>query len=192
MAGPDTPARRPRPGKGSKGGPSLRYWGQSLRDETRRFCWFRRAGVPAGLVLRKRLVPVPPTPTSLTSLTSLNLSFNKIGDAGAKAIVRLTGLASLKLSGNQIGDAGASTILDAWFDPATADRRRVLDLHDNGDLGGRLLDEARGSGSPPLRRGGMLLPHRKNGGARGGSPSPAAPLDLVRRFLPPAGLPCRP
>jgi internalin A len=77
----------------------------------------------------------------LTGLTSLNLGRNQIGDAGATALARMTGLSSLVLGGNQIGDAGASAILDAWADPARADQRRVLDLRENGNIGGLLPAE---------------------------------------------------
>jgi internalin A len=77
----------------------------------------------------------------LTGLTSLDLAGNRIGEAGAASIARLTGLTSLNLGFNQIGEAGGRAILDAWADPATADRRRVLDLHGKGDLGGLLPAE---------------------------------------------------
>lgn len=102
---------------------------------------------------------------SRTTITSLDLGGNRICDAGAKAIARLTALNSLQLGGNQVGDAGAEAIarlaaltsldlgvnhvsatgaravLGAWADPATAGRRKILDLRGNDDLGGLLPAE---------------------------------------------------
>ncbi len=48
--------------------------------------------------------------SSLTNLTSLNLSFNQIGDEGARALSLLTNLTSLDLQYNQIGDEGARAL----------------------------------------------------------------------------------
>ena len=72
--------------------------------------------------------------TGLSALTWLNLWENRVGDAGAAELAGLSGLKSLSLSSNRIGEAGARAILDAWANPATSDRRRLLDLRNNGDL----------------------------------------------------------
>ena len=74
----------------------------------------------------------------LTGLTSLNFGLNLLGDAGTKAIAKLTDLIWLNLRANRIGVAGARAILDAWADPATAERRRYLNLRDNDNLDGLL------------------------------------------------------
>jgi Leucine-rich repeat (LRR) protein len=47
---------------------------------------------------------------TLTGLTCLDLSFNEIGDVGARAIAAMKQLTSLNLSANQIGQAGARAI----------------------------------------------------------------------------------
>lgn len=78
---------------------------------------------------------------SLSRLTSLSIHANRIGDAGAEALARLTGLTYLILSANQLGDAGVQAILDAWADPKTAERRRILALYGNSDFGGRPPEE---------------------------------------------------
>lgn len=70
----------------------------------------------------------------LAGLSSLDLRANRIGYAGAEAIGTLTGLRSLDLAVNIIGADGARAILNAWADPATAGRRQLLDLRENGDL----------------------------------------------------------
>jgi len=78
--------------------------------------------------------------TSLTGLTELTLFSNPIGDAGGRALAGLSGLSSLKLRNTLIGEAGARVILDAWAHPATAKRRRILELSATDRLS-RLLPE---------------------------------------------------
>lgn len=77
----------------------------------------------------------------VSSLTSLDLRENNIGEAGAKEIAKHTGLSSLNLQRNQILEAGARALLDAWANPTTSDRRQLLDLRGNRNLGGLLAAE---------------------------------------------------
>jgi internalin A len=77
----------------------------------------------------------------LHSMRSLDLAENQIGDAGATALAQMSGLTSLVLRGNRVGGAGGRAVLNAWTDAATTDRRKMLDLRRNSDLGGLLPAE---------------------------------------------------
>ncbi|MCP5092874.1 MAG: hypothetical protein GY949_18325, partial [Gammaproteobacteria bacterium] len=70
----------------------------------------------------------------LFNLTSLNLSSNRLGDAGAQHLAALTNLTSLDLRGNKLGDAGAQHL-------AALTNLTSLDLRNNklGDAGAQHL-----------------------------------------------------
>ena len=53
---------------------------------------------------------IPEQLVALIGLTSLNLSDNRIGAEGARALSTLTNLTSLNLSDNSIGDEGAHAL----------------------------------------------------------------------------------
>jgi hypothetical protein len=77
----------------------------------------------------------------------LDLSHDKIGDEGARAIAASPpGLTSLSLSGNNIGADGAKALLDVWSSERKSGQLSCLSLIDNGAIGALLPKEVLDAG----------------------------------------------